>query len=68
MQKRARRRQDLLRMKQRARRAYPKAERAHYWADYLRVCSCFLCTGNRKLHGPPFRELRAVATDIEGED
>lgn len=61
-EKRARRVRDKLRMKAKARRVYPSAgQRAEHWADYLRICSCMLCTGSRHVHGAPIREKRAPA-------
>ncbi|RUW85197.1 hypothetical protein [Mesorhizobium sp. M1E.F.Ca.ET.063.01.1.1] len=45
--KRARRRRDLLRMKQRALRIYPHDKNATQ-AEYLAVCSCWMCGNQRR--------------------
>lgn len=60
--KRARRRQDLNRMKARARRIYPH-DRAAKSANHLKVCSCWMC-GNPRRHGHmPIAEQRAQNMD-----
>lgn len=60
--KRARRRRDLARMKARAKRRYPGVPKAHYWADYISVCSCSMCGNPRRRMGlPSQQELRAPA-------
>lgn len=47
--KRARRRRDLQRMKAKARRVYRERPQAAKWADYLAVCSCWMCGNPRRL-------------------
>lgn len=46
--KRARRRRDLARMKAKARRIRPDQPRAAWRADYLAVCSCWMCGNPRR--------------------
>lgn len=49
--KRAQRRRDYARMKQRARRFYPDVEEPGMVANHLKPCSCYLCGNVRRMHG-----------------
>jgi len=63
--KRARRRRDLLRMKAKARRVYPHNKNATE-AEYLAVCSCWMCGNPRKWFGDlTMQERRFLAEEIE---
>lgn len=46
--KRQRRRRDILRMKVKAARIYPNEPKAKQ-ADYLAVCSCWMCGNPRRM-------------------
>ncbi len=46
----ARRRQDLQRMKAKARKLYPHVAHARF-ANHLTVCSCWMCGNPRKYNG-----------------
>lgn len=61
--KRARRRRDLDRMKAKARRVYPDVPKAPHWADYLAVCSCYVCNPHRRFHGLTIQERRATSVN-----
>ena len=56
--KRARRRQDLMRMKARARAIYPH-DRAAKHANHLKPCSCWMCGNPRRYGEKPVAERRA---------
>ena len=60
--KRARRRQDLNRMKARARRIYPH-DRAAKSANHLKVCSCWMCGNPRRQGEVSFAEQRVQNMD-----
>lgn len=48
-------------MKAKARRVYPEKPQAEKWADYLAVCSCFICNHSRRFLGPSMQERRHVS-------
>ena len=63
--KRARRRRDLIRMKAKARRLNVSGgvDRARH-ADYLAVCSCWMCGNPRRFFGETtIQEKRAFSAD-----
>jgi len=61
--KRARRRRDLARMKDKAHRVRPWSPRAVKEAEYLAACSCWMCCNRRRIDGPTVQERRAFAVE-----
>lgn len=61
--KRARRRRDLARMKAKAHRVRPWSPRAVKEAEYLAVCSCWMCCNRRRIDGPSLQERRVSVAD-----
>lgn len=60
----ARRRQDALRMKAKARRIYPDDPKARN-ADHLAMCSCLGCGNERNWTGKPsFTEVRQAGERV----
>ncbi len=57
---RARRRNDLLRMKAKARKLYPHVAHARF-ANHLTVCSCWMCGNPRKFNGGETMQERRAA-------
>lgn len=60
--KRALRRHQKARVKAKARRIYPH-DRAAKSADYLAVCSCWMCGNPRKWYGEPTMQERKASLD-----
>ncbi len=58
---RARRRQDLDRMKAKARRVYGHARHPIKLANHLQFCSCHMCCNPRRIGEQPMQERRADA-------
>lgn len=63
---RAKRRADLRRQKERARRFFPWCENPEKYADHLASCSCWMCGNPRKYFGlKTMQELRADLNNLE---
>lgn len=61
---RARRRQDLARMKARARRIYPHDKKARL-ANHLHSCSCLMwCNPRRHMGAPTLQEVRIAEAEV----
>lgn len=63
--KRALRRNQKAKVKAKARRIYPH-DRAAKAADYLAVCSCWMCGNPRKWYGEPTLQERKAWLDEAG--
>lgn len=59
-----RRRNDLARMKAKARRLYPHDPKARN-ANHLAKCSCWMCGNQRRIEGAPISERRRFCNPRE---